>query len=450
MSVAISDKSDGHQTAANNLEALWMPFTHNRLFKKKPRLIEKAAGMYYETPDGRKVLDGISGLWCSNVGHNHPRISEAVKSQLDVLDFSPPFQVGHGLGFELANELIKVAPPSMDHVFFTNSGSEACDTAMKIALAYHQGRGEESRYRFIGREKGYHGVGFGGISVGGMDANRKLYKKALLPETKHICHTHNLSEMAFSKGQPKWGAHLADDLEELLKEGAASEVAAVIIEPMQGSAGVIVPPDGYLEKIRAICDRHNVLLIFDEVITGFGRLGEWFSPDRFGVVPDMITFAKGVTSGVIPLGGVLVSDQVFESIMVGPEHIVEFFHGYTYSGHPLACAAGIAAMKVYRDEDLFSKARLLEQELQSQIHTLQGEPHVIDIRNLGMAGAIEFSGKLNQPSVRAMEIFQKCFERGLMVRYTGDIIAIGPALVASEKEIEFIIETIRAVVRELA
>lgn len=445
-----SNNADEDRAIADNLEALWMPFTHNRLFKKKPRLIEKASGMYYETSDGRKVLDGISGLWCSNVGHNHPKISEAVKSQLDVLDFSPPFQVGHGLGFELANELIKVAPESINHVFFTNSGSEACDTAMKIALAYYRVLGEDRRYRFIGREKGYHGVGFGGISVGGIDANRNYYKKALLPDTKHICHTHNLSEMAFSKDQPRWGAHLADDLEELLKGNTASEVAGVIVEPMQGSAGVIVPPDGYLEKIRAICDRHNVLLIFDEVITGFGRLGEWFSPDRFGVVPDMITFAKGVTNGVIPLGGVLVNDQVFQSIMVGPEHLVEFFHGYTYSGHPLACAAGIAAMEVYRDEDLLSKARRLEQELEHHIHTLQGEPHVVDIRNLGMACAVEFSSKPDQPPVRAMEIFQKCFERGLMIRYTGDIIAIGPALVASTKEIEFIIETIREVVRDLA
>ncbi len=445
-----SERIDSRNARTKNLESLWMPFTHNRLFKKTPRLIEKASGMYYETPDGHKILDGISGLWCSNVGHNHVKISEAVKNQLDILDFSPPFQVGHPLGFELATELTKVAPESLNHVFFTNSGSEACDTAMKIALAYHQGRGEEERYRFVGREKGYHGVGFGGISVGGMGANRNAFKKVLLPETQHIPHTHNLSEMAFSKGQPKWGAHLADDLDELLKVNGASRVAGVILEPMQGSAGVIVPPCGYLERIRAICDQHNVLLIFDEVITGFGRLGEWFSPDRFGVVPDMITFAKGVTSGVVPLGGVLVSDQVFESLMVGPEHLIEFFHGYTYSGHPLACAAGIAAMAVYQDDDLFSKARVLELELERQIHSLEGEPHVIDIRNLGVAGAIEFSPKLNRPSVRAMEIFQQCFERGLMVRYTGDIIAIGPALIASESEIEFIIETIREVLRNLA
>ena len=432
------------------LEALWMPFTHNRFFKKNPRLVEKASGMYYETPEGGKVLDGISGLWCSNVGHNHAAISDAIKSQLDVLDFSPPFQIGHKLGFQLASELTKVAPESFNHVFFTNSGSEACDTAMKIALAYHQVLGDGERYRFIGREKGYHGVGFGGISVGGIEANRKAFQKVLLPGTRHIRHTHNLSQMAFSRGQPKWGAHLANDLEELLEGSGGSTIAGVVLEPMQGSAGVIVPPSGYLEKIRALCDRYNVLLIFDEVITGFGRLGGWFSPDRFGVVPDMITFAKGVTNGVVPLGGVMVNDKVFDAMMVGSEHLIEFFHGYTYSGNPLACAAGIATMSVYQDEQLFAKAKDLERELEQRIHSLAGEPHIIDIRNLGVAAAIELAPKPHQPSIRAMEVFQSCFERGLMVRYTGDIIAIGPALIATEDEIEFIVETLREVLRIVA
>lgn len=429
------------------LESLWMPFTHNRMFKKDPRLVERALGMYYQTSDGRRVLDAISGLWCSNAGHRHPKIVQAVKDQLDELDFAAPFQSGHPKAFALAEAIRRVSPIGLNHVFLTSSGSEACDTALKIALAYHQVIGGSRKTRFVGREKGYHGVGFGGISVGGISSNQEAFKASLLPGTMHLPHTHNLSKMAFSKGQPLWGAHLADNLELLIKENGAETIAAVIVEPMQGSAGVIVPPQGYLEKLRSICDMHHVLLIFDEVITGFGRLGEWFSPNRFGVIPDMITFAKGVTSGVVPLGGVLVRDEIYHELMTGPDHLVEFFHGYTYSGHPLACAAGLAAINVYEEEGLLVQARKLEIELENAVHSLRNEAHIIDIRNIGMAAAIEFEMRDDQPSLRAMEMFKYCFDHGVMVRYTGDIIAIGPALVCDSEEIEVIVETVRAAIR---
>jgi beta-alanine--pyruvate transaminase len=429
------------------LESLWMPFTHNRMFKKDPRLVERALGMYYQTSDGHRVLDAISGLWCSNAGHRHPKIVQAVKDQLDELDFAAPFQSGHPKAFALAEAIRRVSPIGLNHVFLTSSGSEACDTALKIALAYHQVIGGSRKTRFVGREKGYHGVGFGGISVGGISSNQEAFKASLLPGTMHLPHTHNLSKMAFSKGQPLWGAHLADDLERLIKENGAETIAAVIVEPMQGSAGVIVPPQGYLERLRSICDLYHVLLIFDEVITGFGRLGEWFSPNRLGVIPDMITFAKGVTSGVVPLGGVLVRDEIYYELMTGPDHLVEFFHGYTYSGHPLACAAGLAAINVYEEEGLLVQARKLEIELENAVHSLRNEAHIIDIRNIGMAAAIEFEMRDDQPSLRAMEIFKYCFDHGVMVRYTGDIIAIGPALVCDSGEIEVIVETVRAAIR---
>lgn len=436
--------------SAPDLESLWLPFTHNRLFKKQPRLLSRAEGMYYETPDGRRVLDGISGLWCSNAGHRHPRIVAAVKAQLDELDYACAFQTHHPLAFDLATELAAVAPGDLNHVFFVNSGSEACDTALKIALAYHKARGEGGRYRLIGRERGYHGVGFGGISVGGMPANRKAFASALLPGVDHLPHTHDPDKMAFSRGQPTWGAHLADELERLVQLHDASTIAAVIVEPMQGSAGVIVPPLGYLERLREICTRHGILLIFDEVITGFGRLGEWFSPDRFGVQPDLITFAKGVTSGVVPLGGVLVSDAVHDAFMQGPEHLVEFFHGYTYSGHPLACAAGLATLAVYREEEVFNNARDLEPVLEQAVHTLRDEPHVIDVRNLGLAAAVELAPLEGAPSKRALAVFEHCFRHGLMVRYSGDTIALGPAPVASADEIGAIVEGLRDALRACA
>jgi beta-alanine--pyruvate transaminase len=431
----------------SDLEALWLPFTHNRLFKKQPRLISRAQGMYYETPDGRRILDGLSGLWCSNAGHRHPTIVAAVKAQLDELDYAVAFQAHHPAAFLLANRLTAVAPADLNHVFFVNSGSEACDTALKIALAYHKARGEGGRFRLIGRERGYHGVGFGGMSVGGMPANRKAFASALLPGVDHLPHTHSLEHMAFSRGQPNWGAHLADDLERLVALHDASTIAAVIVEPMQGSAGVIVPPLGYLERLREICTRHGILLIFDEVITAFGRLGGWFSCDRFGVQPDLITFAKGVTSGVVPLGGVLVSDPIYDAFMTGPEHLVEFFHGYTYSGHPLACAAGLASLAVYADEHLFEHALAMETVLESAIHGLRDEPHVIDIRNLGLAAAVELKPRPDAPARRGLEVFQYCFDHGVMVRYSGDTIAIGPATIVSAEEIATIVATLREALR---
>ena len=430
-----------------DLEALWLPFTHNRLFKRDPRIVVEAAGMHYTTADGRRIVDGLSGLWCCNAGHRHPRIVDAVVRQLGRLDYSPPFQTMHDKGFELASALAALAPPGLDHVFFANSGSEAVDTALKIAIACHRARGDATRFRLIGRAKGYHGVGFGGISVGGMVANRKAYAPALLPGVDHLPHTHDLAHMAFSRGMPTWGAHLADELENIVQLHDPSTIAAVIVEPMQGSAGVIVPPVGYLQRLREICTRHGILLIFDEVITGFGRLGHFFAAERFGVTPDIITFAKGVNSGLVPLGGAIVRKDIYDAFMQGPEHLVELFHGYTYSGHPLACAAGLAALDVYRDEELMTRARALEPILEAAVHSLRDEPHVIDIRNLGLAAAIELAPRPGEPSKRAMELFHWCFDHGAMVRYTGDIIAIGPALIAQERDIEEIVELIRSALR---
>lgn len=433
-----------------DLDALWMPFTHNRYFRKHPRTVVQGEGMYYTAADGRRILDGLSGLWCSNAGHRHPRIVEAVKQQLDVLDYAPPFQSNHDKAFELAGALTRTVGRGFDQVFFTNSGSEAVDTALKIALAYHKARGEGGRFRFIGRAKGYHGVGFGGISVGGMVANRKAFASALLPGVDHLPHTHDLAHMAFSRGQPTWGAHLADELEKIIQLHDASTIAAVIVEPMQGSAGVIVPPVGYLERLREICTRHGILLIFDEVITGFGRMGGLFSQDVLGVVPDIITFAKGITSGVIPLGGALVQNHIHATCMTGPEHLVEFFHGYTYSGHPLACAAGLAALAVYREEGLMDRAQALAPVLENAIHSLRGAPHVIDIRNYGMAAAIELEPRSGAPTTRAMDVFHHCFDHGALVRYTSDIIAIGPALIVTESQLSELVSRVDTALRQVA
>ena len=430
-----------------DLEALWLPFTHNRLFKKTPRMVVGASGMYYEKDDGEKILDGLSGLWCSNAGHLHPTIVDAVKTQLDKLDYVVSFQVHHPGAFELANKLTSLAPRHLNHVFFANSGSEAVETALKMALAYHKVRGDEGRFRLIGREMGYHGAGFGGISVGGIQANRKDFMAAILPGVDHLQHTHSLEEMAFSKGQPEWGGHLADDLERLVSLHGASTIAAVIVEPMQGSAGVFVPPKGYLARLRELCTEHGILLIFDEVITSFGRLGEWFSAERFDVEPDLLTFAKGVTSGVVPLGGVLASDSVYETFMQGEEHLIEFPHGYTYSGHPLACAAGLAAIQAYEKESLFENARVLEPVLEDAVHSLRGEPHVIDIRNIGLAAAVQLTPRADEPTKRALDVFERCLSEGVMLRYTGDTIAIGPALIAKEAEIGRIIEVLRDALR---
>ena len=433
-----------------DLEALWMPFTHNRYFKKHPRLVMSAQGMHYTAHDGRQILDALSGLWCCNAGHRHPKIVEAVKQQLDTLDYAVAYQAHHPKAFELADKLAAVAPAAFNHVFFTNSGSEACDTALKMALAYHNARGDASRFRLIGRAKGYHGVGFGGTSVGGMTANRKAFASALLPGVDHLPHTYNLEHMAYTRGQPEWGAHLADELEQLVALHDASTIAAVIVEPMQGSAGVIVPPLGYLERIRELCTKYGILLIFDEVITGFGRLGEVFSPDRLGVVPDLMTFAKGITSALVPLGGVLVKDAIYDAFMQGPEHLVEFFHGYTYSGHPLACAAGVAALEVYEGEGMYAGARAMESKLEDAMHSLKGEPNVIDIRNFGLAAAVELSPRDDGVSKRAMEVFHRCYDNGVMVRYSSDIIAVGPSLTVTAAQIELIVEAIRQAIRAAA
>ncbi|MCZ6665807.1 MAG: aspartate aminotransferase family protein [Gammaproteobacteria bacterium] len=445
----MSDPAERRSTAEKipDLEALWLPFTHNRYFKKHPRLVSRAEGMYYTTPDGRQILDAMSGLWCCNAGHRHPKIVEAVKVQLDELDYAVAFQAHHPKAFELANKLTDAAPGDLNHVFFVNSGSEAVDTALKIAIAYHKVRGDGGRFRLIGRTKGYHGVGFGGISVGGMTPNRKAFASALIPGVDHLPHTHDLEHMAFTRGQPEWGAHLAEDLERIVALHDATTIAAVIVEPMQGSAGVIVPPTGYLKRLREICDRHGILLIFDEVITAFGRLGELFSPTRFDVLPDIICFAKGVTSGMVPLGGALVREGIYEAFMQGPEYLVEFFHGYTYSGHPLGCAAAVAALDVYQEEGLFERARMLEPVLEDAIHSLSDEPKVIDVRNIGIAAAVEFEPIEGQASIRAMNVFHHCFDAGVMVRYSGDIIAIGPSTTVSEQEIGIIVDTLRDAIR---
>lgn len=433
-----------------DLEPLWMPFTANRAFKRDPRLISAANGMYYTTHDGRQVLDGIAGLWCCNAGHCHPRIVAAVQEQVARLDYATAFNLGHPAAFELAGRLAALAPADLDHVFFVNSGSEAVDTALKIAIAYHRARGEGQRTRLIGRERGYHGVGFGGISVGGITSNRKVFAGAMLPGVDHLPHTHDLAHNAFSRGQPAWGAHLADELERIIALHDASTIAAVIVEPVAGSAGVLVPPVGYLERLRALCDRHGILLILDEVITAFGRTGQPFAAQTFGVRPDMITTAKGLTSGVVPMGAVLVSRGIYEAFMTGPEHVIEFFHGYTYSGHPLAAAAGLAALDVYADEDLFARARRLAPVFEAALHSLRGAPHVVDIRNYGLMGAVELAPREDRASARAMDVFRHCFDHGVLVRVTGETIALTPPLIVTEEQIAQIVTSLAQALQAVA
>ena len=416
-----------------DLSQFWMPFTANRQFKAAPRLLARASGMHYETPDGRKILDGTAGLWCVNAGHSRPSIVAAIRNQAAELDYAPPFQMGHPLAFEFARRLGELMP-THDRIFFSNSGSEAVDTALKIALAYHRARGEATRTRLIGRERGYHGVGFGGMSVGGIAGNRKAFGM-MLPGVDHLRHTHDLARNAFTRGEPAHGAELADDLERLVALHDASTIAAVIVEPMAGSTGVLIPPKGYLQRLRDICDRHGILLIFDEVISGFGRLGAPFAADRFGVMPDMITAAKGVTNGAVPMGAVFVKRAVHDAFMQGPENLVEFAHGYTYSGHPLACAAGLATLDVYRDEGLLTRARDLEEDWADALHGLKGARHIIDIRTLGLVGGIELEPRPGAPGARAYEAFVKCFEAGLLVRVTGDIIALSPPLIVEKEQI---------------
>ncbi|HTD12062.1 MAG TPA: aspartate aminotransferase family protein [Steroidobacteraceae bacterium] len=429
-----------------DLEALWLPFTPNRQFKAKPRLLARAGGMHYWTPDGRQILDAVAGLWCVNAGHGRPEITEAVAQQLKTMDYAPPFQMAHPPAFALANELVKIAPAGLDHVFFTNSGSEAVDTALKIALAWHRARGEATRTRLIGRERGYHGVGFGGISVGGIAPNRKAWSTALLPGVDHLPHTHDLAKNAFSRGVPAHGAELADELERLIALHDASTIAAVIVEPIAGSTGVLIPPHGYLKRLREICDRHGILLIFDEVITGFGRTGAPFAAQEFGVTPDLLTLAKGMTNGCVPMGGVLVSKAVYDTFMQGPDGI-ELFHGYTYSAHPVACAAGLATLEIYRREGLLTRARTLASKWEDAAHALQGLPHVIDVRNYGLILGLELAPVAGKAGARAFEVYTKCFERGLLVRQTADILALSPPLIVTPAQIDEMFGTLSAVLR---
>jgi beta-alanine--pyruvate transaminase len=425
--------------------AFWMPFTANRQFKKAPRLLARAEGMYYWTPEGRQVLDGTSGLWCVNAGHCRPKIVEAVKRQVAEMDYAPPFQMGHPIAFEFAERLARIAPPGFSRVFFTNSGSESADTALKIALAYHRARGEGGRFRLIGRERGYHGVNFGGMAVGGITANKKVFGPGVAG-VDHIRHTHDPARNAFSRGQPRHGVEFADELERLCARHDPSTIAAVIVEPVAGSAGVLVPPVGYLERLREICTRHGILLIFDEVITGFGRVGQPFASQRFGVMPDIFTTAKGITNATVPMGAVFITDAMYETFMQGPDG-VELFHGYTYSGHPLACAAGIATLDVYEEEGLLTRAGSLAQHWEDAVHGLKGEPHVIDIRNFGLMAAIELEPRSGEPGKRAYEVFVKAFEAGVLIRVTGDTIALSPPLIVEKSQIDRILDCVRSMIR---
>jgi beta-alanine--pyruvate transaminase len=434
--------------ATNNLEAFWMPFSANRQFKKKPRLLVRAEGMYYWSHDGRQVLDGTSGLWCVNAGHARPEIADAVHQQLLELDYAPAFQMGHPKAFELAARLAAIAPSGLDHVFFTNSGSESVDTALKIALAYHRVKGEGSRIRLIGRERGYHGVNFGGISVGGMVANRKHFG-ALLAGVDHIRHTHDISRNAFSRGQPEHGAELADDLERMVALHDASTIAAVIVEPVAGSAGVLIPPKGYLQRLRQICDKYGILLIFDEVITGFGRLGAPFASEFFGVTPDIMTTAKGVSNGVVPMGAVFAKSEIYQAFMNGPEHLIEFFHGYTYSGNPASCAAALATQDIYQREGLLTRAAEIADYWSDALFSLKGLPHVIDIRAIGLVGAVELEPIAGEPTKRAFTAFLEGYEQGIMMRTTGDIIAMSPPLIVEKSQIDTLIGKLASIIKGL-
>jgi len=430
----------------NNLDAFWMPFTANRTYKAAPRLLARAEGMHYYTADGREILDGTAGLWCVNAGHGRREITEAIQKQAAVMDFAPTFQMGHPIAFQAAAKVAELTPAGLDRVFFTNSGSESADTALKIALAYHRARGEAGRVRLIGRERGYHGVGFGGMSVGGIGNNRKQFG-ALLPAVDHLPHTHAPEKNAFSRGQPAWGAHFADALENLVALHGAETIAAVIVEPLAGSTGVLLPPQGYLERLRAICDKYGFLLIFDEVITGFGRLGTAFGAERFGVTPDIITMAKGLTNAAVPMGAVVVKDDIYHAIVDGAPAGIELFHGYTYSGHPLACAAAIAAIDLHRAEDLPGRARAMEPAFEDAAHALKGLPNVIDIRSLGLVAGIELAPRPGKPTDRAVGVFHRCFDAGVLIRTTGDIVALSPPLIIEKPHIARLFGTLAEAIR---
>jgi beta-alanine--pyruvate transaminase len=433
-----------HSTALE-ASAFWMPYTANRQFKKAPRMLARAEGMYYWTTDGRQLLDGQAGLWCVNAGHCRPKIVAAVKKQVEQMDFAPTFNMGHPIAFEFAERLAQIAPPGFSKVFFTNSGSESADTALKIALAYHRVRGEGQRFRLIGRERGYHGVNFGGMAVGGIPVNRKVFGPGVAG-VDHIRDTHDLARNAFSKGQPAHGAEFAGELERLCAFHDPSTIAAVIVEPVAGSAGVLVPPQGYLQRLREICTKHGILLIFDEVITGFGRLSHPFASQRFGVMPDLFTTAKGMTNGTVPMGAVFAKDSIYDAFMQGPEGI-ELFHGYTYSGHPLACAAGLGTLDTYADEGILTRGASLEAGFEKAIHALKGSPHVVDVRNIGLMGAVELEPRAGAPGARAYEAFLKVFEAGVLVRWTGDTLAFSPPLIVEPAQIDRIFDTVRTALK---
>ena len=433
----------------NDLDAFWMPFTANRQFKSAPRLLSGAEGMYYRSHDGRKVLDGMSGLWCVNAGHARPRIVKAVQEQVAELDYAPPFQMGHPKAFQLSSRLVELMPAGIDHVFYSNSGSEAVESALKIALAYHRVRGEAGRTRLIGRERAYHGVNFGGLSVGGMVANRKMFGASLLPGVDHLPHTHDLARNAFTRGLPKHGAELADELERLVQLHDASTIAAVIVEPMAGSTGVLLPPEGYLQRLREICDKHGILLIFDEVICGFGRLGAPTAAEKFGVTPDILTMAKGITNGTVPMGATFVKGGIYDAFMNGPEGAIELFHGYTYSAHPMAVAAALATLDTYAEEGLLTRANELAPYWEDKIHAFKGLPHIIDIRNYGLVGAIEFEPRSDGAGKRGYAAFVDAYEKGLLVRISGDILAVAPPLIISKEQIDELFAILQAVVENL-
>ena len=433
----------------NDLNAFWMPFTANRQFKKAPRMFVGAKDMHYTTSDGRQVLDGTAGLWCVNAGHCRPKITEAIAEQAAELDYAPAFQMGHPKAFELANALVQIAPEGMNHVLYTNSGSESVETALKVALAYHRVKGDGARQRLIGRERGYHGVNFGGISVGGIVTNRKMFG-SLLTGVDHMPHTHTPGKNQFTRGEREGGGEdLASELERIVTLHDASTIAAVIVEPVAGSTGVLIPPKGYLKKLREITKKHGILLIFDEVITGFGRVGTPFAADYFGVIPDMIVTAKGLTNGVIPMGAVLVTSEIHDAFMQGPEHMIEFFHGYTYSGNPIASAAGLATLETYKEEGLLTRGAELSKYWEDALHSLKGLPHVIDIRNLGLIGAVELEPIAGQPTKRAFAAFVKAFESGILIRTTGDIIAMSPPLMVEKSHIDTLIGTLGEILKTL-
>lgn len=432
-----------------NLDPFWMPYTANRSFKKAPRMIKSATQYHYQTVDGREVLDSFSGLWTTGLGHCHPDIVTAVQDQVATLDYAAGFQVSHEGPFKLAEKLVEKAPEGFSQVFFTNSGSEAADTALKIALGYHRSKGDSTRLKFIGRQRGYHGTNFGGMSIGGIPANRTMFGNSLLPNVFHLQATHQPEVSAFSKGQPTAGVELADELERMVQFHRPENVAAVMIEPIAGSGGVVIPPIGYLEKIREICTRHGILLIFDEVITAFGRIGDYFGAQRFDVIPDIITIAKGLTNGVIPMGGVLVKSEIYDAFMQGPESMIEFFHGYTYSGHPVAAAAGLAAMEVYERDAPFQSARQLEGDFEQCIHGVAGAKNVIDVRNFGLMGAIDIAPRPDAPGARGFEAHEKCFAAGLMVRHSMDTLQFSPFLTSSPAHFEETFETVSKIINTL-